>query len=112
MTMRVLKGIFTSLREKRLLLIGISFSPNSWGLYNMHGNAFEWCSDYYWENYYEECKAQGVVENPAGPTTGYYRVLRGGGWYSDAGDCRSAGRLRYAPGDRYICVGFRLVFVP
>ena len=89
-----------------------SFSPNAWGLYNMHGNVDEWCSDWYGGPYYDECKAKGTVTNPAGPATGSYRVLRGGSWYDYARHCRSAIRYLITPAYRLSSVGFRLVFVP
>ncbi|MEI7695433.1 MAG: formylglycine-generating enzyme family protein [Chlorobium sp.] len=89
-----------------------SFSPNAWGLYTMHGNVAEWCSDWFGGRYYDECKASGTVTNPAGPATGSNRVLRGGYWHSAAGYCRSAYRGNDTPGFRSSYVGFRLVFVP
>jgi len=89
-----------------------SYPPNEWGLYDMHGNVWEWCMDWYGEKYYDECKKKGVVENPAGPETGSYRVLRGGGWYSFGQYCRSAFRSTGSPDRRPYDVGFRLVFVP
>jgi len=89
-----------------------TFASNAWGLYNMHGNVWEWCGDRYGGNYFEECKVKGTVENPVGPETGSDRVLRGGYWDGDAGDCRSAYRGSGAPGNRSGDVGFRLAFVP
>jgi formylglycine-generating enzyme required for sulfatase activity len=89
--------------RKRTVRAG-SFPPNPWGLYDMHGNVWEWCQDWYEENY-----PSGHVTDPEGPTSGAERVLRGGGWYGDVGFCRSADRRKLAPGLRKdVGIGFRV----
>ena len=79
--------------------------PNAVGLYDIHGNVFEWCHDYYEEDYYQQSPAK----NPTGPTSGSFRVLRGGSWVSDSRDSRSASRVRSVAVSRHDYFGFRLV---
>jgi len=85
-----------------------SFSPSAFGLYDMHGNMWEWCSDRYGENYYSS--SPGV--DPQGPDTGSCRVLRGGSWDHVPCGCRSAFRLWGAPDRRVLNIGFRIVLLP
>jgi sulfatase modifying factor 1 len=80
-----------------------SFPPNAWGLYDMHGNVWEWCSDLYGD-YSAEAQA-----NPKGTSSGFERVYRGGSWFYDAGLCRSAHRYCYNPANRDYEMGFRIV---
>ena len=77
--------------------------PNAWGLYDMHGNVWEWCHD--WFNDYP----LGAVNDPAGPDSGVYRVRRGGGWDNRAAICRSAFRSGSDPDIRSSGLGLRLV---
>ena len=81
--------------------------PNAWGLYDMHGNVWEWCQDAYDEQYQASCP----IEDPAGLTQGSTRVFRGGSWCAPAGNCRSAARNWVAPLERGIDLGFRVAAV-
>jgi sulfatase modifying factor 1 len=80
--------------------------PNAFGLYDMHGNVYEWCHDYYEADYYK----QSPEKDPTGPTSGSSRVLRGGSWdFGGARYARSANRVRYDADRRDNRNGFRLV---
>jgi formylglycine-generating enzyme len=82
------------------------YKPNGFGLFDMHGNVSEWCSDRYGGQYY----AKSPVDDPTGPTSGSLRVNRGGGWLNTARTCRSAERGRSLPSWRYGSLGFRVAF--
>jgi formylglycine-generating enzyme required for sulfatase activity len=93
------KGVY-----RRTVDVGSLGYCNQFGLYDMHGNVFEWCLDYY------GAYTTGSVRDPF-RATGTFRVMRGGSWYDGAQDCRSAFRRRHDPTNRGSIVGFRLALV-
>lgn len=100
------KGVY---REATVEVGSLGYK-NAFGLYDMHGNVWEWCRDWY-ESY------GGDTTDPTGPATGSLRVARGGSWNDYASDCRSSRRFNFAPADgrvgyRLIILGFRVALVP
>lgn len=89
--------------RKKTLPVG-SFAPNAYGLYDMHGNVWEWCSDLY-EHY-----SVGENTTPKELLSVSYRISRGGSWFSRANFCRSSNRNNFVPDDRLCELGFRLVY--
>ncbi|WAC07900.1 MAG: formylglycine-generating enzyme family protein [Thermodesulfobacteriota bacterium] len=77
--------------------------PNPWGIYDLHGNVLEWCQD--WYGPYPPT----TQTDPTGPITGSGRVIRGGSWFSNAKNCRSAARFHWSPNANSDFIGFRLV---
>ena len=95
---------------KRTTRVG-SFAPNPWGIYDMHGNVFEWCGT--WDDWVEEdgkCSySAGPETDPQGPDNGIRKIKRGGGWHSSPSDCRSARRDSDYPTHPKNDTGFRVV---
>lgn len=84
------------------------FRPNAWGLYDMHGNAWEWCQDWYGSGYYEVSPR----DDPTGPTRGDKRICRGGSWGSAARRCRAAYRNQGYENESRHFIGFRVALEP
>jgi formylglycine-generating enzyme required for sulfatase activity len=94
------KGVF----RRGTIAVG-GFPPNAFGLYDMHGNVWEWCQDWYASNYYSTSPAT----DPQGPSTGDHRVLRGGCWIVYPRSCRSTVRDWNTPVNRLSSNGFRIL---
>ena len=82
-----------------------SYAANGWGLFDMHGNVAEWCSDVYTEKLSGGLDPKGAVPRAESVV---HRVMRGGSWRTLGRGCRSANRPRYTPGYHFDCMGFRL----
>jgi uncharacterized protein (TIGR02996 family) len=87
----------------RTCVVG-SYPPNAFGLYDVHGNVWEWCDDWYDPDYYRSSAGR----DPKGPASGTRRSLRGGGWFFGAHLCRSAYRYRYEPDAHNSTFGMRV----
>lgn len=107
------KGDPFVLRDQILIPNGCRTHPvgqklaNAFGLFDMHGNVYEWCQDFYSGSF-----TSAPVTDPVASSFSYYRVLHGGGWYSDAHNCRAAERYWLSPDDAYNYVGLRIVARP
>lgn len=98
-------GWFRRNSSQRTHTVGL-LEPNAWGMYDMHGNVWEWCSNWYGEY------STGLVSDPTGPTMGTDRVNRGGCWLYQAASCRSASRNWAKPSYRDGLLGFRVALSP
>lgn len=91
--------------EGRSHPVGVK-KPNNWGLFDMHGGVWEWCSDGFAS--FDESK---VVNDPTGPAEGDYRIIRGGSWFNEPEALRSANRHRHHVDSRQTNIGFRVVWI-
>ncbi len=109
----IIGGTSTFINRKKLIPVTVNltqFSPNKWGLYDMHGSVMEWCHDFYGEYAKDELGTSDIKKiNPIGPFNGNKRVLRGGSFLRTAYECRSANREAVDPTWRGSEIGFRMV---
>jgi len=85
-----------------------SFAPNLLGLFDMSGNVYEWCHDYYKSDYYENS----TMVEPTGPAASMFKVIRGGSWYHGTETLHTSHRMRYMPVARLSFLGFRVAWAP
>jgi formylglycine-generating enzyme required for sulfatase activity len=97
--------LYASQRQQRQPQPVGQLRPNAWGLYDMHGNVWEQCQDWWSREYY----GSSPVEDPMGPASGSKRVVRGGAWHDLPYFCVSLSRRDCGPGERYAGLGFRVV---
>jgi formylglycine-generating enzyme required for sulfatase activity len=83
-----------------------TFPPNSWGLFDLHGNVWEWCADEYRPH------PAGGGQDITASSTNHFRAMRGGSWVNYPWNCRAGSRDRYPRANRYCNVGFRVWFRP
>jgi uncharacterized protein (TIGR02996 family) len=88
-----------------------TYLANAWGLYDMHGNVWEWCSDWFLRGWWAY-SGKSPAKDPTGPSAGSRRVIRGGGWISTSRSCRAAYRDGALPSHLDLSIGFRVVGVP
>ncbi|MBC8109206.1 MAG: formylglycine-generating enzyme family protein [Anaerolineae bacterium] len=100
-TTRYGKGSTVGVYRASTIAVG-HFAPNAWGVYDLHGNVWEWCND--WYGYYRS----GPLMDPQGPTTGTVKIARGGSWANAPEYCRVAYRFGGNPASTFSTVGFRL----
>jgi formylglycine-generating enzyme required for sulfatase activity len=105
-TMLDIYGWFDKNSGGRARAVGTKVA-NPFGLFDMHGNVYEWCQDFYADDDY----SKSLPNDPAGPSSGSNRVYRGGNWKLTTVDCRSASRRNHAPASRFNSDGFRIVRV-
>jgi formylglycine-generating enzyme required for sulfatase activity len=99
-------GAKTGVYRGKTLEVG-SFAPNGFGVYDMHGNVWEWVSDCYQESY-QGAPSDGVSRDSCTGSNAGMRLLRGGSWYNSPVRSRTAIRFRNTPSDRYFVIGFRM----
>jgi formylglycine-generating enzyme required for sulfatase activity len=95
-------------RYRKTTIAVDSFTPNAFGLYNMHGNIWEWCLDP-WHSNYDGAPTHGGVWNASNDSGSDFRLMRGGSWNNNPHDCRSAGRVFNGPAGQDDALGFRIV---